>query len=97
MHRWSFLPEKGFDVTVRVTQAEVCSHDEIAVVHVMSRVVRRCFLFGTDEHSGKCYNHRRAWVEAELKQLAAGFGIDEMVHPSRFNTKRVLEQLGRSI
>ncbi|MFO1064563.1 MAG: hypothetical protein U0892_11925 [Pirellulales bacterium] len=81
----------------RVKRAEVCSNDEIAVVHVMSRVVRRCFLFGTDEHNGKCYNHRRALVETELKRLAAGFGIDEMVHPSRLDAKRVLEQLGRSI
>ncbi|MFO1062809.1 MAG: transposase [Pirellulales bacterium] len=64
----------------RVTRAEVCSHDEIAVVHVMSRVVRRCFLFGTDVHTGKCYNHSRAWVETELKRLAAGFGIDLLAY-----------------
>jgi len=31
---------------------------------------------GTDEFTGKNYDHRKTWVENELKRLAAGFGID---------------------
>jgi hypothetical protein len=59
----------------RVARVEAFAPDEIATVHVMNRVVRRCFLMGTDELTGTNYNHRKAWVEKELKRLAAGFGI----------------------
>ena len=30
----------------RMARAEVCAPDEVAVVHVMNRVVRRCYLLG---------------------------------------------------
>ena len=60
----------------RVARVESFAPDEIAIVHVMNRVVRRCFLMGTDELTGKNYDHRKAWVEKELKRLAAWFGID---------------------
>ena len=60
----------------RIARVEAFAPDEIAVIHVMNRVVRRCFLMGTDELTGKNYDHRKAWVEKELKRLAAGFGID---------------------
>ncbi|WP_397570292.1 hypothetical protein [Schlesneria sp. T3-172] len=42
----------------RLARAEVFSPDEVAVVHVMNRVVRRCFLLGTDSLTGKNYDHR---------------------------------------
>jgi hypothetical protein len=42
----------------------------------MNRVVRRCFLLGTDDVSGKNYDHRKAWIEALLERFAACFGID---------------------
>ncbi len=60
----------------RVARVEAFAADEIATIHVMNRVVRRCFLMGTDEFTGKNYDHRKTWVENELKRLAAGFGID---------------------
>ncbi|MDX1929137.1 MAG: hypothetical protein SFV81_21595 [Pirellulaceae bacterium] len=60
----------------RVARVEAFAPDEIATVHVMNRVVRRCFLMGTDDLTGKNYDHRKIWVENELKRLAAGFGID---------------------
>ena len=60
----------------RLARVEAFAPDEIATIHVMNRVVRRCFLMGTDELTGKNYDHRKTWVENELKRLAAGFGID---------------------
>ena len=60
----------------RLARVEAFAPDEIATIHVMNRVVRRCFLMGTDEFTGKNYDHRKTWVESELKRLAAGFGID---------------------
>ena len=60
----------------RSGRAEVFAPDEIATVHVMNRVVRRCFLLGTDSVSGKNYDHRKDWIEDELERVAAYFGID---------------------
>jgi len=37
----------------RLARAEVFAPDEIAIVHVISRVVRRCFLLGDDPVSKK--------------------------------------------
>ena len=61
---------------VRLARSEVFAHDEVAIVHVMNRVVRRCFLLGDDPVSGKNFDHRKGWIEEQLKQQARHFGID---------------------
>jgi hypothetical protein len=60
----------------RLARVEVFSPDEIAIVHVMNRVVRRCFLLGNDPVTGNNYDHRKIWIEEQLQRLAANFGID---------------------
>ena len=60
----------------RIARADVFRPDEIAIVHVMNRTVRRCFLMGDDPLTGKNFDHRKAWMEDELQRLAACFGID---------------------
>ena len=60
----------------RLARAEVFAPDEVAVVHVMNRVVRRCFLLGDDPISGKNFDHRKVWIEEQLRLQAACFGID---------------------
>jgi hypothetical protein len=60
----------------RLARVEVFSPDEIAIVHVMNRVVRRCFLLGNDPVTGNNYDHRKIWMEEQLQRLAACFGID---------------------
>ncbi len=60
----------------RLPRIELFAADEVAVVHVMNRVVRRCFLLGHDPLTGKNYDHRKVWVEDQLHLLAAHFGID---------------------
>ena len=60
----------------RLARVEVFAPDEVAVVHVMNRVVRRCFLLGDDPVTGKNYDHRKAWIEELLQRFAAVFGID---------------------
>jgi REP element-mobilizing transposase RayT len=60
----------------RLARTEVFAPDEVAVVHVMNRTVRRCFLLGDDPLTGKNFDHRKEWMEAELERLAANFGID---------------------
>jgi hypothetical protein len=60
----------------RLAREEVFAPDEVAVVHVMNRVVRRCFLFGTDAPTGKNYDHRKSWIEDLFQHFAGCFGID---------------------
>ncbi|HBJ38684.1 MAG TPA: hypothetical protein DDZ51_28820 [Planctomycetaceae bacterium] len=60
----------------RLARCEIFDPREVAVVHVMNRVCRRCFLLGNDPVSGKSFDHRKGWIENELKRLAAIMGID---------------------
>ncbi len=43
--------------------------------HCTSRCVRRAYLCGEDEHSGKSYAHRQGWVESGLLKLNDAFCI----------------------
>ncbi len=61
---------------VRMSRAEVFDPDEVAIAHVFSRTVRRCFLFGEDPLTGKNFDHRKVWIEDHLRSFAASFGID---------------------
>jgi hypothetical protein len=59
-----------------MTRAEVFNPSEVAVLHVIARVCRRCFLFGDDPITGKNFDHRKLWIEHQIKVQAAQFGID---------------------
>jgi hypothetical protein len=61
---------------VRLARAEVFDPSEVAVLHICARVVRRCFLFGVDPVTGINHDHRKVWIEDQLKLLASHFGID---------------------
>ncbi len=60
----------------RLARVEIFAADEIAIVHVINRVVRRCFLLGDDAVSGKNYDHRKVWLDEQLIHQAKYFGID---------------------
>src|SRR5690554_3434747 len=44
--------------------------------HVISRCVRRTFLCGQDRATGRCYEHRRGWIEERIRLLASVFAVD---------------------
>ncbi len=60
----------------RLARAEVFDPSEVALLHICARVVRRCFLLGVDPVTGKNHDHRKIWIEDQLKLLSANFGID---------------------
>jgi len=60
----------------RLARGEVFASDEIAIVHVMNRTVRRCFLLGDDALTGRNYDHRKVWIDEQLVHQAKHFGID---------------------
>ena len=60
----------------RLARAEIFDPQEVAILHVCARVVRRCFLLGFDSVSKKNFDHRKTWIEDQLKLLASNFGLD---------------------
>ncbi len=44
--------------------------------HCMVRCVRRAFLCGRDEYSGRDFEHRKAWVRERLRDLSAVYAMD---------------------
>jgi REP element-mobilizing transposase RayT len=43
--------------------------------HLMSRCVRRSYLCGVDQETGKDYSHRKQWLVNRIKQLASIFSV----------------------
>ena len=52
------------------------SIEDTPYYHCCSRVVRRAYLCGDDKYTGKNYDHRRGWVEAQILKLSDVFAID---------------------
>ena len=64
----------------RPNWCEIVGDDEVAVLHVFSRCVRRAFLCGSDPLTGACYDHRKQFIQDRLETLAAVFAIDVMAY-----------------
>ena len=60
----------------RMSRVEVFAAEEIAIVHVMNRTVRRCWLLGDDPVTGRNYDHRKVWIDEQLAHQARSFGSD---------------------
>jgi hypothetical protein len=54
---------------------EIVDSQQVGVYHCVARCVRRAFLCGWDQLSGKSFDHRKQWIQQRL-DLAALFAID---------------------
>ena len=60
----------------RTPRREVVDADEVTCVHVVQRCVRRAFLCGVDQATGKDYGHRKVLIQQRLQFLARYFAVD---------------------
>jgi len=60
---------------VRLARAELFDPSEVAILYLIGRVRSSCFLFGFDPVSGKNFDHRKVWIEEQLKTQAASPAI----------------------
>ena len=64
----------------RSLRAEQFSPDDISIVHCIQRCVRRAFLAGVDQQSGKDYGFRREWIRRRMEALASVFACDVLTY-----------------
>ena len=64
----------------RTPRAEQFDPGQVGIVHLIQRCVRRSYLTGLDETSGKDYSHRREWIRCRMERLASVFGIDVLTY-----------------
>ena len=64
----------------RTPRAEQFDPNQVGIVHLIQRCVRRSYLTGLDENTGRDYSHRREWIRCRMERLASVFGIDVLTY-----------------
>jgi hypothetical protein len=70
---WSLVPS-GFRMTL--PRSALVSVQSTPYYHCVGRCVRRAFLCGFDDYSGRSFEHRRGWIVERLALLSSVFAMD---------------------
>ncbi|MBU2547177.1 MAG: transposase, partial [Proteobacteria bacterium] len=73
-----------------IARSEVVAQGVEAYYHCVSRCVRRAFLCGLDTRTGRSYEHRKAWIQTRLKEIAVAFGIEVITYAVMSNHLHVV-------
>ncbi len=76
-------------------KAQICKSDT-PYYHCVSRCVRRAFLCGEDQLTGKSYEHRRGWIVERLHFVASVFAIDLCAYAVMSNHYHLVVHLNSS-
>jgi hypothetical protein len=74
----------------RPKREELFGAGEVCIVHAVQRCVRRAFLAGVDEKSGKNFSFRREWIRRRMEALASVFGVDVLSYAIMSNHLHVI-------
>ncbi len=64
----------------RSARSEQFDATEVCIVHTIQRCVRRAFLTGIDEKTGRDFSFRQEWIRRRMEALASVFGIDVLTY-----------------
>ena len=64
----------------RASRNEEFQASEVGIVHVVQRCVRRAWLAGIDDKTGRDFSYRRDWIRRRLEALASVFAIDVLTY-----------------
>lgn len=56
-------------------RSELVPNGAAGAYHCVQRCVRRAFLCGVDQYTGRSFEHRKAWVEARIRLIGECFAV----------------------
>lgn len=81
-----------------MTRARKCLIDlaSTSYYHLIARCVRRAYLCGDDQYTGKNFDHRREWLVARIKFLSRVFAIEIAAYAVMSNHYHLVVKVNRS-
>ena len=77
-------------VPMTYARSQIAPPGEYGCFHVVTRCVRRAFLCGSDERTGKNFDHRRAWIEERIHFLAGSFAVSVYLYAVMSNHTHIV-------
>jgi|GEM_PF-2834006 len=74
----------------RVSRVEEFQAPEVGIVHVVQRCVRKAWLAGIDDKTGKDFSFRREWIRHRMDSLASVFAVGFMLTEENRSMQRLL-------
>ena len=77
-------------VPITYARSQIAPPGEYGCFHVVSRCVRRAFLSGSDQLTGKNFDHRRHWIEERIHFLAESFAVSTYSYAVMLNHTHIV-------